>query len=310
MKEIFILALALLIDLALGEVPDRFHPVAWLGRLASLELRLAPPDGRVRQFVFGLLTAAGTAAILTWLVYSALQYVAGLNTIAYMIISAFILKSTFSLRGLWQAVGVVKGKLAKDDMPAARAGARALVSRDVESLDRRQLLSASIESCAENLCDSFVAPLFYYALGGLPGAVCYRIFNTFDAMIGYHGRWEYTGKFAARADDVLNFIPARLSALLIFPAAALCKANAAGGWRTMRAQHARTESPNAGWTMCAMAGALDVTLEKSGDYTLGPADNEISLNDVTQSQHIMLTAAAIWALIVMAVEAAFFYAAA
>jgi adenosylcobinamide-phosphate synthase len=309
MQGILILGIALLIDIVCGEAPNRFHPVAWLGNLATLELKLNPVSGRVRQFIFGAIMVIVTASGITLLLYFALQYVQNLNSIAYIIVSAYLLKNTFSLRGLWRAVERVKKELANGNIEQARIRAQALVSRDVNSLDRQQLISASIESCAENLGDSFVAPLLYYAVFGLPGAVCYRIINTYDAMIGYHGRWEYTGKFAARLDDVLNFIPARLSGLFILLASALCKANAGEGWRTMLAQHSVTESPNAGWTMCAMAGALNITLEKKGAYTLGCPGGEIGLGAITKSQTILLTAAAVWGLIILIKEVVFYAAA-
>ena len=309
MEGILILVLALLIDLTLGEAPNRFHPVAWLGKLVSFELKLMPGSGRIRQFIAGLLMVLVTTGALTLGIHLTLQYIQPLNIFIYILLSACVLKNTFSLRGLWQAVEKVKNELAANNVHAARRQAQALVSRDVDALNRPQLFSAAIESCAENLCDSFVAPLLYYGLFGLPGAICYRIINTFDAMIGYHGRWEYAGKFAARSDDVLNYIPARLSGLLIIPASALCKGNAGEGWRIMLAHHAATESPNAGWTMCAMAGALNIRLEKQDCYALGHDLNEIVPDSVTRSQHIMLAAAVLWTLLVLAKEAACYAAA-
>jgi adenosylcobinamide-phosphate synthase len=309
MQGFYILGIALLIDIILGEAPNRFHPVAWLGKLATLELKLNPRSGKALQFTFGLFIVTITASVLTLLMYLALQAVQDVNTLVYVLISAYLLKNTFSLKGLWQAVEGVKKQLAGGNIDGARVKAQALVSRNVNSLDRQQLASAAIESCAENLCDSFVAPLLYYAIFGLPGAICYRIVNTFDAMIGYHGQWEYAGKFAARLDDVLNFIPSRISGLFILLSASLCKANAGEGWRTMLAQHSVTESPNAGWTMTAMAGVLNIRLEKKGAYSLGCANNEIGLTSVTQSQSIMLVAAALWALIMLVKELVFYAAA-
>jgi adenosylcobinamide-phosphate synthase len=114
-----------------------------------------------------------------------------------------------------------------------------------------------------------VAPLFYFALLGLPGAVAYRAVNTLDAMIGYRGRYEYLGKASARLDDALNFVPARLTALLLVIAGALSGLGAARGWRVLRRDGGATESPNAGRPMAAMAGLLGVVLEKPGHYRLG-----------------------------------------
>jgi adenosylcobinamide-phosphate synthase len=336
---------ALLMDLLAGEAPNRFHPVAWLGKFISLQLRSAPKEGKVRQFICGMAMVILTVAIITVPLYFLQCHWAGaaaicpspatgllrhfvprndeiggegaiaaaaicpvpldlqtLSTVVYVLFSIYILKNTFSLRGLWQAVQKVKLSLAAGDLDRARQHSNALVSRRTENLSRDQVISSAIESCSENLCDSFVAPLFYFAVFGLPGAVAYRIVNTFDAMIGFHGQWEYTGKFAARLDDVLNFIPARLSGLFIVTASAIRGADFAGSWRAMFSQHGRTESPNAGWTMGAMAGALGITLEKPGAYSLNGGSRELTLDAITRSQQIVVTAAAIWAVMVAGME--------
>jgi adenosylcobinamide-phosphate synthase len=145
-----------------------------------------------------------------------------------------------------------------------------LVSRPTGELDADHVASAAVESAAENLTDAFVAPLLCYLAFGLPGAYAYRAINTADAMIGYRAeRFEYFGKAAARLDDVLNIVPARLSALAIAAAARVAGGDARRAWRVMMRDHGRTASPNAGWTMSAMAGALGVALEKPGAYRLG-----------------------------------------
>ncbi len=154
-------------------------------------------------------------------------------------------------------------------MEKARGETGLIVSRDVRELDKPALISAVVEMTSESLTDSIVAPLFYWIIFGLPGAIAYRVINTFDAMIGYHGRYEYLGKFAARADDVLNYIPARISGLLLVAAAFTTGADGRQAWSIMRRDHGRTESPNAGWTMAAVAGALGVELEKRDFYRLG-----------------------------------------
>ena len=302
LSGLYILCGALLLDALLGEAPNSFHPVAWLGKLISLELKFEPTAWPRRQFIYGTAMVILTCAAITVPLYLGLAYLLSLNPVIYVILSAYLLKNTFALRGLRQAVEEVKLRLLRGDPAGARLKARALVSRDTSDLTEEQLMSAAVESCAENLCDSFIAPLFYFAVLGLPGAIVYRIVNTFDAMIGYRGRWEYTGKFAACLDDVLNFIPSRLSALLIVAASGLCRADAPGSWRTLLAQHGRTNSPNAGWTMCAMAGSLGVELEKSGVYTLTGGSARLSIAAVTQSQAVMLTSAGMWGIIIAGVE--------
>ncbi|MGA9047932.1 MAG: cobalamin biosynthesis protein [Dehalococcoidia bacterium] len=301
MTAAFILVLALLLDISLGEPSNRYHPVAWLGKLISFQLKFSPGNGNTKQFVYGICMVLFTVVVITVPFYYALSFLQNWNIIIYAIISAYLLKNTFSLRGLWSAVQKVKECLMRDDIAGARLEVNALVSRYTDDLNRRQLISASIESCAENLCDSFVAPLLYYAVFGLPGAVVYRIINTFDAMIGFHGRWEYTGKFAARLDDVVNYIPARISSFLIV-LASLYTGRAGNGWQAIFREHKKTESPNAGWTMSAMAGTLGIELEKEGAYRLGTGTVELSTSSVGRSQVIMLLSAAIWSLVIIIME--------
>lgn len=167
-------------------------------------------------------------------------------------------------------VGLKIARLLKfGDLAQARFEMRSLVSRDTSRLNEDLIVAAIVESIAENTTDSFVSPLFFFFLLGLPGVVAYRLVNTFDSMVGYRGKYEYLGKTAARLDDVLNFIPARLTALLFVLNARFYDGDTAHAWRIMWRDHKRTASPNAGWTMAAMAGALHVRLEKSGHYSLG-----------------------------------------
>src|SRR5688500_10018685 len=200
-----------------------------------------------------------------------------------VIIEALALTTMLSLRDLVLAARRVQAALRAGDLEQARAlVGRDLVSRPTARLGAGQVAAATIESVAENLTDSVLAPIAFYLAFGLPGAFAYRAVNTADSMIGYrHGGLEYFGKAAARLDDVLNFIPARLAALAIVGAAALADADAGSAWRTMLGQHARTASPNAGWTMAAMAGALRVRLETPDHFCPGegpePAADHISL---------------------------------
>ena len=180
-------------------------------------------------------------------------------------------KSTFAARALGRAAGVVARGLRAGDLPGARAGLRSLCSRDPSRLDGAALAAGAVESVAENSSDSVVAPLFFAVLFGVPGAIAYRAVNTLDAMIGYHGRFEWLGKASARLDDLLNLIPARLTAGLLLVAGALCGHDAGAGWRVLRRDGWRTESPNAGRPMAAMAGLLGVELAKPGHYRLGDA---------------------------------------
>ncbi len=155
------------------------------------------------------------------------------------------------------------------------------MSRPTATLRAEQVAAGVVESLAENLTDAFVSPLMFYLVLGLPGALAYRALNTADSMLGYRqGALEYFGKLAARLDDVANLIPARLAALALVIVAGRRVRSA---WSTMLSDHRLTASPNAGWTMAAMAGALGVTLAKPGAYSLGHGREP----DVTDIAHAL-----------------------
>jgi adenosylcobinamide-phosphate synthase len=167
------------------------------------------------------------------------------------------------------------------------------VSRPPTGLTPDEVASAAVESIAENLTDAFVAPLCFYLLFGLAGAAAYRAVNTADAMIGYRdGALEWFGKVAARLDDALNFVPARVAALGLVGGAAVAREDARGAWRTLRRDGARTASPNAGRTMAAMAGALGLTLTKRGAYRLGEG-RPPEASDVARAVRVFAWAAAL-----------------
>lgn len=288
--RILTLLCAVALDLATGEPPNRWHPVAWVGAVASRLERAAPQRGRGRRLLYGAwlatsLTAAGVVA--GWFVERAL---ASLPPPLALLAAAVALKPTFSIRGLAEAAMSTERWLERGHLDAARTSLRALVSRPVRALDEARTASAAIESVAENLVDSVVAPALYYLACGLPGAVAYRVVNTLDAMIGYRGAYEELGKAAARLDDLLNLIPARLAALLIVGAAALGVGDGRAAWRTMLADHRQTASPNAGWPMSAAAGALRVQLEKVDHYRLGTAFPSPSAADIRRAVRLYVTA--------------------
>ncbi len=291
---------ALVIELVLGDPRTRWHPVALYGTLVSLALRAAPRTGRAAQLAFGvgLVALSVNGVVLGAAVL--LGAATALHPVAGMIAGAGLLKVSFAYRQLEQEAVVVASHVASGQIAAARSTLQALVSRETGALSAPQAASAAIESVAENLSDSFVAPLFYFALFGVPGALAYRAINTLDAMIGYHGEYEYLGRAAAKFDDVANFIPARLSAALIVVAAALAGMAMRSAARVALRDHARTESPNAGWPMAAMAGALDVQLEKPGHYRLGDAGRECGAETIRSAVAVARWTSALAAVLTLA----------
>jgi adenosylcobinamide-phosphate synthase len=308
MEIIVILLIALALDLTFGELPDAWHPVAWLGKLISVETRLAPKMGKAKQLAYGVSIVLITLGVIVAAVYFCLAYLREVNPVVYIIVAGLLLKFTFSLRGLRQAIRTVRELLAKNNLSQARISLKVLVSRDTDELSKSQVISAAVESAAENMCDSFVAPLFYFLLFSVPGAIAYRVINTFDAMVGYHGHWEYLGRFAARLDDVVNFIPARITALIIVLASVICRKNTSQAWHIMIRDHKKTESPNAGWTIGAIAGAIGVQLEKTGHYKLGDNHSPLSLDTIDTSRQIILVTAIVWCSISVLAEVIYFVA--
>ncbi len=159
------------------------------------------------------------------------------------------------------------------------------------------MISATIESVAENLADGVVGPIFWWLLGGLPGVWIYRFINTSDSILGYRtSELEWLGKIPARLDDIINFIPSRLSAFFLILSTLFVKINPVLGVRVLSSNHRLTSSPNAGWPMSAMAGILNVKLEKIGNYCLNQKSDFPVLKDIPRSVALMQISAWISAL--------------
>lgn len=273
---------ALLVDHLWGEPPVRWHPVVWMGQaLGWAGKRVAPlaahaPAGRdLKSFWHAALLWCVLFAI-TGLVAWGVQWVlCQLPGWLAAVGLGLCLKPLLAWRMLRTEVLAVEAALCQS-LAAGRERLSWLVSRDVSALTEGQVRESAIESLAENLNDSVVAPLFWFAVAGLPGAALYRFANTADAMWGYRtvrgGRqWEWAGKWAAWADDGLNWLPARLTALLLWPVG-----QGAALWRNA----GLTPSPNGGWPMGAMALRLGVRLGKPGVYTLNAPGREPRAADV------------------------------
>jgi adenosylcobinamide-phosphate synthase len=286
MTDPFAIVAAYALDVAFGEPPNAFHPVAWIGRIIAPSRDWALRAGRLGQTLRGAVVALAIPMGSAALAYGAVRCVEP-SRIATVVATTLLLKSTFAVRALRDAAFVVRDALEKGDLDTARRGLRALCSRDAGGLDAEALVAATVESVAENTSDSIVAPLLFFTCFGLPGAVFYRAVNTLDAMIGYHGRLEHAGKAAARLDDFLNLVPARLTALLLLLAGGLLGAEVRRGVIVLRRDGARTESPNAGRPMAAIAGLLGVRLTKPGHYELGDPQHPLTPRQITAAWRVV-----------------------
>lgn len=297
MLEAFVLAVVL--DLFFGEPAPAFHPVVWIGRLIAVLERLSPRRFKYAYgFFLALITIATTVLIgcgLCWLAYLA-------SPLLGLLATAYLIKSTFSLSFLWRISREIFEDLKAGRLDAARAKLPALVGRDVSRLDANQMSSCVIESLGESFVDGILAPLLYFALLGLPGALAYRAINTLDSMVGYKDEKHLQIGFAsAKADDLANYAPARL-AVPLMALTALFFGSPVTAAKTALRDGRKPPSVNSGYPMAAFAGALGLRLEKLGYYVLGeglrpctPDDipRAIWLNRVTSALAVAIVLAAI-----------------
>jgi adenosylcobinamide-phosphate synthase len=268
------IVLALLIDRWWGEPPARIHPVVWMGHYLKHAGRGLPDRGPRMAFFLGAICWLTGAALVAAVYGFAGVLIARLPFWLDLALTAILLKPLFALRMLLGEVAAVEEALAQS-LEAGRARLSLIVSRDTQQLDSSEIRESALESLAENLSDSVIAPLFWFAIFGLPGAAVYRFANTADAMWGYRGRWEWAGKFAARTDDLLNLIPARITAVGLL----LAGPNRMMLLRRLPREAAHTASPNSGWPMGALALSLNVRLRKPGVYALNAGGTAPSARD-------------------------------
>jgi adenosylcobinamide-phosphate synthase len=280
---------ALALDAALGEPPTPLHPVGWMGRMIAAGRRRRTATAPLPSLAQGAVLTAGGAALCWAAAAGAERLARRMPGATGALLRGAALKPALSLRALLAAGAEVEAALRADDLPEARRLlAWHLVSRDTSELPAAEVAGAAIESLAENLGDGVVGPLLAHRLGGLPAAYAYRWINTCDAMLGYRTpELEWFGKFAARTDDLLNLLPSRLAALLIAAAAPLAGGSSAAALRCAARDAGRSASPNAGWPMAAMAGALGVRLTKRGGYALNPAARDPAAGDLARARTVI-----------------------
>lgn len=316
---VFLAPLALLLERFIGYPPALYavirHPVVWMGALISvLDARLNTGTNRRAKGVVALIVLlAVTAAISVAIAWGLRQVPFG------WVIEAVLATAFLAQKELGRAVGAVAGAL-EHSLEAGRRQVSQIVGRDPDQLDAPGVSRAAIESLGESASDGVIAPLFWLLLGGLPGIALYKAVNTADSMIGH--KTERHGDFgwaSARFDDLLNFIPARLTALLLSGAGFVVKdADAERGWTTALRDARKHESPNAGWPEAALAGALGFSLGGPRSYDgevhdlpefgaggrrdLGPADIRKALSLYAMMLNLALAATLIIGLVLLRLQ--------
>jgi len=292
-ESVAVAALALGLDLAFGDPKSRYHPTAWIGAVIARLVPAARHRSAAAEKIGGVFVV-GTASGLVLASLAALYVgihvlTSGWATVAVSVIAgSLLLKSTIAVRGMERHALAVVDSLERDDLDSARADLSMIVKRDTGNLDKKHVISGVLESISENTVDGITGPLFYFAVFGLPGAFLYRVVNTADSMIGYRSAiFKNVGWFAARLDTLLNLAPSRLTGLVMVASIAVLGQDWRASYRIMMRDGRKTESPNAGYPMAALAGALGTRFEKVNHYRLGDGGVELAKGHVRFAINVM-----------------------
>ena len=298
--SVLIFFLAFLIDAVFGEYPDRIHPTIGIGKvIAYLKPKLKNANAKIEK-ANGVLLALGVMLLVSVPVFLLLFWLRqSFGSIPYIVVGAVLLKATFAVKGMGHYTKPIASALKKNDLGEARKWLHFIVRRDPNQLNERQIISAAVESIAESTTDGITAPFFFFALFGVSGAFAYRVVNTLDSMVGYKNvENKNIGWFSANLDTIANYAPARLTAYLMVVASFLLRENWRESWRILQRDKGKTASINAGWTISAIAGALNIQLEKQGYYVLGD-DHGISPEHITKALRVMALTAVLFGLVVV-----------
>lgn len=286
---ISILFVAILIDILLGEPPNRIHPVVMIGRIINFFTKMIKDASRYRkekgkdkgnfEKVMGsILTLGLTATVSLVVYYVSMQSLFLVGTIFFVIVSATLLKTTFSIRAMDHHIKEILVELDRNNLDKARKNLSKIVSRDTQNLSETRILSACIECVAESFVDGILSPLFYYGLLSVPGSMMYRTINTLDSMIGYKDEYfNKVGWMSAKLDTIINAIPARLSPVFLIVSLMVSGQDWKNSIKICKRDYQNTESFNAGVPMSIMAGGLNIQLEKIDHYKLGDMKEQLTI---------------------------------
>lgn len=296
------LVFAIIFDMIIGELPSKIHPVVIIGKIIDFFTDLFI---KIRNKISGLLLFLSTTIVSTVILF-VLFSVINLNFYLMFIVYGLLLSSTFSIKILLSSANDISNDL-KEGIEKARKSVSYLVSRNTNELSEKLIVSATIESLTENITDSYISPIFYFTIISAIGLLftdnlntfillfiillipfLFRISNTLDAMVGYeNNKLKYIGYFPAKVDDILNYIPARISGFLVVISAFILKLDWKNSYKIMLRDARKCPSPNSGFTMASTAGALNIQLVKKDTYILG--DNTVEIDVLHISKAIKLS---------------------
>ena len=293
LEPIVIVAFALGIDFVFGDPKNKYHPTAWIGTLIAKLTPLAKNQNTYVEKLGGIFVVVITVGVVVTLL-SILDTGISLLTTDWVtivvsgVVVVILLKTTIAIRGMEKHVKAVLESLDQNNLDMARTNLSMIVKRNTKNLDKNHVISGVLESISENTVDGVTGPLFYFALFGLPGAFVYRVINTADSMIGYQTDiFKNVGWFGATCDTILNYIPSRLTGLVMIISAAILQNNWKESYKIMIRDGKKTESPNAGYPMAALAGALETKFEKINHYKLGNGEIILTTEHVNSALTMM-----------------------
>jgi len=293
LEGIVIVGFALLLDFLIGDPKTKYHPTAWIGKLIAVLVPFTRNNSPKKELFGGILIVFVVVAIVSTLLV-ALDFGISLLTIdivslvVSIAVGSILLKTTIAIRGMQKHALSVVDALEKDDLDSARNHLSMIVKRNTKHLDKNHISSAVLESVSENTVDGITGPLFYYAIFGLPGAFVYRAINTIDSMVGYKtSLFRNIGWFGANCDTILNYIPSRLTGLVMILSALILGYNWKESFYIMKRDGKKLESPNAGFPIAALAGALGTKLEKINYYAVGDGNIEFTKSHIISAIRLM-----------------------
>ncbi|MCW4016521.1 MAG: cobalamin biosynthesis protein [Candidatus Bathyarchaeota archaeon] len=300
LDSLLIFCLAFLIDYTFGELPDRFHPTLWMGKITDYLKPKFRNKNSKNEKINGILLCLLVATMFVVPTSLALFWIHELlGWLPYIVASAIVLQTTFAIKCMKQYTLPVAKAVENKDYDRAKQLLPFIVRRNPDKLTERHIISATVETIAEGTTDGITSPFFYFALFGVSGAVAFRVINTLDSMVGYKDPANINiGWFSAKMDTITNYIPARLTAILMILAALILRENWRKAWKILQRDRKNTVSPNAGWTISTMAGALNIRLEKPSAYIIGD-NNNLSPAHVKKALQIMVLAAILFGILIL-----------
>jgi len=297
LEAILVVFFALILDFILGDPKNRFHPTVLIGKLIEkivpYTINHSPNSEKSRGIILVIIVLGIVITLVSFisLGFSNIMYIISFNLVASAItigVGALLLKTTIAIRGMEEHATAVMDAIENGDLDSARNNLAMIVKRNTRDLDKNHVISGTLESIGENTVDGITGPLFYFAFFGLPGAFAYRAVNTIDSMIGYKNSiFKNVGWFGANCDKILNYLPARITGLVMILGAMILGNDWKGSYQIMKRDGLKPESPNSGYPMAALAGALGAKLEKINQYTLGEGNQKLNKDHIKSAIALM-----------------------